>query len=198
MSKMMKMILCSVLFGLAGCTASPSASSTPASQTSQTASASSKKSQESAAAKSQIQTSTALSASSQTRSVPSASSSESLRLRADSLIQELKAAGFPITDYEMEFTEVSFDAGWMGAEIRQVPSPMQAYERAQYDDEVEKQQEFTNGSGSLCILRNWEDGTYEIIAVNETDGLLYEIDDIAESDLSTVKTIMTGLGFQTS
>ncbi len=47
----------------------------------------------------------------------------------------------------------------------------------------------------MCVLRDLEDNTYEILGVDEDRDLRYEIDDIKSEDIGTVKHIMVQVGF---
>ncbi len=55
--------------------------------------------------------------------------------------------------------------------------------------------EYTDGARSMCVLRDLEDNTYEILGVDEDSDLLYDIDDIKSEDIGTVKHIMVQVGF---
>ncbi len=46
----------------------------------------------------------------------------------------------------------------------------------------------------MCVLRDLEDNTYEILGVDEDSDLLYDIDDIKSEDIGTVKHIMVQVG----
>lgn len=128
------------------------------------------------------------------------SSSDKIKSQADKIQQGLKDAGFTITDLEQKIEEISFDANnknsSLGVDVEYEKNAKGEYDRLVADDELERQDEYAKDKLTLSVLKNWEDGTYEIVALDEENSLVYEIDDIQEADLDAVKSVMAQAGFQ--
>lgn len=189
--KTWKYIACAALLALAGCSAAPTEKQTEDKTVQESANTIEEKDGTQDAAKDSAVSDSAS---------KDAASSDSLKTAGETLSRGLKDAGFTVTDYEASPREISFDAfsttSDMGVDIEAQANARSAYDRIVSDSDVERQDEFSKGQMTLSVLKNWEEGTYEIAAVDEASGLVYEIDDIQESDLNTVKNAMGQLGFQ--
>ncbi len=119
---------------------------------------------------------------------------QAMKKSAERIYQGCKDAGYTVSDYDQELHEVSFDAtngsSFLGVEVRYIQNAKSAYDHDRLDDDVTVQDEYTDGGMSLCVLRDLEDNTYEVLGVNQETDLLYEVDDIRSEDLGTVKHIL--------
>lgn len=143
-------------------------------------------------------TSTVPNSSSAAQSVDTASGND-LKTSADQLRKYLSDAGFQIVDDEKEVNEISFDAygsyGEVGVEIQWSTDPGTAYTWEINDNDVSLQDEYTNNVKKVAVLKDLEDQDYQIVAMAEREGLIYEFSDVREGDLPTLLSILGQLEF---
>ncbi len=194
------LIACAGLLALAGCTGSatpePSKSDTQVTEEKQNTTAKSEDTKsENATTESKE---TAKPQESKTNN-STTNGSDAMSVTADKLHQGFKDAGFTISDYEAELHETSFDAtngtSFLGVDIDYIQNVRSAYDHTKNDNDVTVEDEYTSEGKILCVLRDLEDNTYELLGADEKQDLLVEVDDIQPEDLGTVKHILALTGF---
>lgn len=190
------LIACAGLLALAGCTNSVAQGTTQAKEPVQEQQDASKKQDTSADTNTDVKDTTE---SKGTANTTTTDGSDVVSKNADRLQQGLKDAGFTVSDYEAELHEVSFDAtngnSFLGADVEYIPNARTSYDHQKNDNDVAVENEYTDGARLMCVVRDLEDNTYEILGVDEDSDVLYDIDDIKSEDIGTVKHIMVQVGF---
>lgn len=125
--------------------------------------------------------------------------SDAMTGTADKIHKGFKDAGFTISDYEAQLHETSFDAtngtSFLGVDVDYIQNVRSAYDHAKNDNDVTVEDEYTSENKVLCVLRDLEDNTYELLAADEKQDLLVEVDEIQPENLGTVKHILALAGF---
>lgn len=179
------------LLSLAGCSSTSSNSSSPSNSSSTNT------------------TSTNMVASESTQSNSSTSSS-STSSQSDVFAQALnwqslfEKAGFTISDIERENNEVSFNAyqggNWIDAEIQNPFNAQNAFQDDLdlNDNENQVVSSYQSDGAQLVVIKDLEEQEYEIVALDETQGFVYTVDGIAESQLQSVLDILSNFNLPIS
>lgn len=198
-----KILGCLLAVVLAGCSTAAPANPSTESKLAATSESAASLQKQSAASKSESKTAnSAISSSSSTAKSINTAAGNDLDASADQVRKRLSDAGFQITDYEKEGNEISFDAfgsnGEVGVDVQWSTDPATAYTWEINDNEVSLQDEYSNDVKKVAVLKDLEDQDYQIIAMAEREGLIYEFGDVREGDLATLLSILDQLGFPTA
>lgn len=151
---------------------------------------------------SSVQTESVLSSTSTTNSVTNNSTtnsntkSQDLASQADQWRTAFEKEGFTITDWDLEYNEISFDASQgqnlIEVEIQKPANPEYAFQEDQdrYDFDTQEVSRYQNANDELVVLRDVEDKEYEIVAIDRTQGIIYSISEVQEEQLQTILNLL--------
>lgn len=195
-----------MLAGVAGCADAP-ASSADTAQNSKTEEAVSDPAADNAARtekEASTDSSTAAEEKTQTVQNTTAADSKDLKTAYDAAVQAFKDKGYTITDQEYDRDDADFEFSGSGIRVdvslERFPSLETAQREYQEDTVTDLDSDETPGDrlenekGSLTVLYNNENSTADIIAL-DTAGILYSVDDVPQTDLDSVLSVMESIGF---
>lgn len=196
-----------MLAGSAGCAGAP-ASSNDTAQNSKTEDAVSDQAAANAARtekEASTDSNTAAEEKTQTVQNTPAADSKDLKTAYDAAVQAFKDKGYTITDQEYDSDEADFEFSGSGIRVdvslERFPSLEAAQREYQEDTVTDLDSDETPGDrlenekGSLTVLYNNENSTADIIALDTAGGILYSVDDVPQTDLDSVLSIMESIGF---
>lgn len=108
--------------------------------------------------------------------------------------------GWSVYDYELEYNEVSFDAhnGNVNAGVEvDKPNNLEAEfndKLDMFDFETSEEQRYTTNTATTVVLRDREDGEYEIVSMDQANGLLYTVDSLRSDSVETVLSLLESAG----
>lgn len=112
----------------------------------------------------------------------------------EALAAAFKDNGYAVTDIDNEMYEYSFDATSNTGRVEASVGTHNVL--AEYAHEAKQGTvEETDKDHEITTCLDKEDGTYDLIALDKKNEVLYEVDDVAEGDLEQMRSILSSVGF---